>query len=104
MGEKTNYTTFEEHLEARYGKIGTKKRDEFEIKAKAFMIGEMIKETRKKAKMTQEQLAEKTGTKKSYISRLENGKIDCPHFTPLLFPEVYRMCQNFPVEKKELLH
>ena len=76
MGEKTNYTTFKEHLEARYGKIGTKKRDEFEIKAKAFIIGEMIKETRKKAKMTQEQLAAKTGTKKSYISRLENGKLD----------------------------
>jgi len=76
MGEKKNYTTFSEHLETRYGKSGTKKRDEFEMKAKAFMIGEMIKETRKKAKMTQEQLAEKTGTKKSYISRIENGKID----------------------------
>jgi transcriptional regulator with XRE-family HTH domain len=29
----------------------------------------MLKEARKEAKMTQEQLAEKTGTKKSYISR-----------------------------------
>jgi Predicted transcriptional regulator with C-terminal CBS domains len=36
----------------------------------------MLKETRKEAKMTQEQLAEKIGTKKSYISRLENGKCD----------------------------
>ena len=76
MEERVNLTTFEEHLEARYGKIGTKKRDEFETKAKAFMIGEMIKETRKQANMTQEQLADRTGTKKSYISRLENGKID----------------------------
>lgn len=76
MGERTNITTFEEHLAARYGKLGTKKRDNFELQAKAFMIGEMIKETRKEAHMTQEQLAEKTGTKKSYISRLENGKID----------------------------
>ena len=70
------FTTFEEHLEERYGKIGTKKRDEFELRAKAFMIGEMIKEARKTANLTQEQLAKKTGTKKSYISRLENGKID----------------------------
>ncbi len=76
MGEKINFTTFEEHLEGRYGKIGTKKRDEFELRAKSFMVGEMIKEARKTANMTQEQLAEKTGTKKSYISRLENGKID----------------------------
>ena len=76
MGEKMKQTTFEEHLEARYGKIGTRERDEFEIGAKAFMVGEMIKEARRMAKMTQEQLAERTGTKKSYISRLENGKID----------------------------
>jgi ribosome-binding protein aMBF1 (putative translation factor) len=76
MGKKINFTTFEEHLEERYGKIGTKKRDEFELRAKAFMIGEMIKEARKTANLTQEQLAKKTGTKKSYISRLENGKID----------------------------
>jgi len=53
-----------------------KKRDEFEVKAKAFIVGEMIKEARKKANLTQDDLAKKTGTKKSYISRLENGKID----------------------------
>ena len=68
--------TFDELLETKYGKLGTPKRDEFEVKAKAFIVGEMIKEARKEAHMTQEQLAEKTGTKKSYISRLENGKID----------------------------
>lgn len=36
----------------------------------------MLKEARKEANMIQEQLAEKIGTKKSYISRLENGKYD----------------------------
>ncbi len=36
----------------------------------------MLKEARKEAHMTQDQLAEKLGTKKSYISRLENGKCD----------------------------
>ena len=40
------------------------------------IISEMLKEARKEAKMTQEQLAKKVGTKKSYISRLENGKCD----------------------------
>ena len=34
----------------------------------------MLKNARKEAKITQEQLAEKTGTKKSYISRIENGR------------------------------
>jgi len=71
-----NITTFDEHLDKRYGKKGTKKRTEFEIKAKAFAIGEIIRDTRKKVKMTQEQLANKTGTKKSFISRIENGHSD----------------------------
>ena len=69
-------TNFDELLDIKYGKLGTEKRDEFEMKAKAFIVGEMIKEERKKAHLTQEDLAKKTGTKKSYISRLENGKID----------------------------
>ena len=68
--------TFDEHLDQRYGKIGTKKRTEFEIKAKAFAIGEILREARKEARLTQEQLAEKTGTKKSFISRIENGHSD----------------------------
>ena len=76
MKEIKNVRTFDELLDAKYGKYGTTSRAEFELRAKAFMIGEMIKEARKEAKMTQETLAEKTGTKKSYISRLENGKID----------------------------
>ena len=69
-------TTFDEHLDNRYGKIGTSKRTDFEIKAKAFAIGEVIREERRLASMTQEQLAEKTGTKKSFISRIENGHSD----------------------------
>ena len=71
-----NITTFDEHLDKRYGKIGTKKRTEFEIKAKAFAIGEILREARKEANMTQEELAQKTGTRKSFISRIENGHSD----------------------------
>lgn len=68
--------TFDELLDIKYGQLGTPARDAFETKAKAFVVGEMIKETRKEAHLTQEELANKTGTKKSYISRIENGKID----------------------------
>ena len=73
---KKYVTTFDEHLNQRYGRIGTTEQVDFEIKAKAFAIGEIIRETRKEAKMTQEQLAERTGTKKSFISRIENGRSD----------------------------
>lgn len=71
-----NITTFEEHLDRRYGKVGTEKRTEFEIKAKAFAIGEILREARKEAHLTQEELAKKTGTRKSFISRIENGHSD----------------------------
>jgi HTH-type transcriptional regulator / antitoxin HipB len=74
--EIRNAKNFDQLLDIKYGKIGGDKRDEFEEKAQYFVISEMLKEARQEANMTQEQLAEKVGTKKSYISRLENGKCD----------------------------
>lgn len=71
-----NTKTFDELLDIKYGKIGSSTRDEYEAKANYFVISEMLKEARKEAHITQEQLADKIGTKKSYISRLENGKAD----------------------------
>jgi HTH-type transcriptional regulator / antitoxin HipB len=71
-----NAKNFDELLEIKYGNIGTEKRDDFEERAQYFVISEILKSARKEANMTQEQLAEKIGTKKSYISRLENGKCD----------------------------
>jgi HTH-type transcriptional regulator / antitoxin HipB len=67
---------FDQLVEAKYGKAGVKARERFEKQAKHFIISELLKEARKAANMTQEQLAEKVGTKKSYISRLENGNCD----------------------------
>lgn len=69
-------TSFEEHLDEQYGKKGSEYRDKFEADSIAFRLGEMLREERKKAKLTQQQLAEITGTKKSYISRIEAGKSD----------------------------
>lgn len=76
MKKLSEAKTFDELLDIKYGKQGTPTREEFEEKAVAFMVGEMIKDARKKAKLTQDDLAERIGTKKSYISRIENGKID----------------------------
>jgi len=74
--EIRNARNFDELLDIKYGKIGSKRRDDYEEQAQYYVISEMLKEARKEAKLTQEQLAEKVGTKKSYISRLENGKCD----------------------------
>lgn len=68
--------TFDELLNVEYGPVGTPERDQFEEEAEAFILAERLKEERLKAGLTQEQLAERIGTKKSYISRIENGKCD----------------------------
>ena len=68
--------TFDEILDVEYGQQGTPERNEFERGAEVFILAERLKEERLKAGLTQEQLAEKIGTKKSYISRIENGKAD----------------------------
>ena len=59
-----------------FGTLGTEERNAFEASCEAFIIGEQLKAERLKAGMTQEQLAAKIGTKKSYISRIENGHTD----------------------------
>ncbi len=65
--------TLEEFKEKNYGKRGTKERDELEAGYEAFKIGALIHDTRIEMGMTQEQLAEKVGTTKSYISKIENN-------------------------------
>lgn len=69
-------TNFDELLDAEYGKTGSIERNAFESNAEAFCLAEKLKEERLKAGLTQDQLAEKTGTKKSYISKIENGNSD----------------------------
>ena len=69
-------TTFEELLFHKYGEKGSPARQEFEAKANAFYICEMLKEHREKQQLTQAQLAEKTAIKETFISRIENGKVD----------------------------
>jgi ribosome-binding protein aMBF1 (putative translation factor) len=71
-----NTTDFETLLEQKYGKKGTEKRDQYETESLAFRLGVMLQEARKEANLTQEELANRTGTKKSYISRIERGLSD----------------------------
>ena len=69
-------TTFSDHLDMQYGKRGTKKRENYEQEFEAFKLGVMIQELRKEKGLTQEELAEKCGTSKTYISRIENNASD----------------------------
>ena len=71
-----NLTSFGDHLDKQYGKVGTSKRDTYEQGFEAFKLGVLIQEMREKQNLTQEQLAVKCGTTKSYISRIENNASD----------------------------
>ena len=70
---KTNSNTLSEFKDKHYGKIGTTKRDELDAGFEIFKIGAMIQEARLKKGLTQEELAQKAGTTKSYISKIENN-------------------------------
>lgn len=75
-------TNFEEILKKKYGKKGELNRDKYEARALAFRVGEMLREARKDAKLTQEQLANRVGTKKTYTlkSREEKEIFSCQLF------------------------
>jgi HTH-type transcriptional regulator / antitoxin HipB len=71
-----NLTSFADHLDEQYGKRGTESREKYEQGFEAFKLGVMLQELRKEQGLTQEQLAEKCGTTKTYISRIENDASD----------------------------
>ncbi|MDA8692968.1 helix-turn-helix domain-containing protein [Saprospiraceae bacterium] len=72
MKKNNNTQTLDQLKEKFYGKKGTSKRDELEAGYKEFKVGFMIREARLKSGLTQQELADKVGTTKSYISKLEN--------------------------------
>jgi HTH-type transcriptional regulator / antitoxin HipB len=71
-----NITTLDEILDNKYGKKGNEKREKWEQEFESFRLGVLLEEARIKLGMTQEELAEKCGTNKSYISRIENNASD----------------------------
>ena len=70
--KKPKTTTLEEFKDTHYGKRGTPKREKLEKGFEAFKLGAMLHEARLKKGLTQEQLAERSGTNKAYISKIEN--------------------------------
>ena len=71
-----NLTSFADHLNSQYGKRGTESREQYEQEFETFKLGVMLQELRKEQGLTQEKLAEKCGTTKNYISRIENDASD----------------------------
>ncbi len=76
MATNKNIISWDAHLDKKYGKRGTDNREKFQEDFEAFKIGVLIQEARKSKNLTQQQLADKVGTTKNYISRIENNASD----------------------------
>jgi len=68
-----DFKSFDELKDKYLGKEGTSKRDQYEFDLKLDVLGEMIKQIRKERNLTQEQLGDLIGVKKSEISKLERS-------------------------------
>ncbi|MDR2206057.1 MAG: helix-turn-helix domain-containing protein [Flavobacteriaceae bacterium] len=68
-----NLKSLDQFVDEQYGKRGTQKRETFEKGYDEFKLGFILQKARIEKGMTQEELAEKVGTNKGYISRIENN-------------------------------
>ena len=73
MAASSKTKTLEQFKEAHYGQRGTAKRDQLEDGFEAFKLGALLHDARLKKGLTQAQLAERCGTNKAYISKIENN-------------------------------
>lgn len=74
--KKKNLTSLSEFIDNEVGVTGTKKRNEFEKGFESFKLGVLIQQARQEKGLTQEQVAELSGTNKAYISKLEKDLKD----------------------------
>ena len=79
--------TVNDDLDKRYGKEGSQTRDEFDAKAKAWYYAECLKEARKKAGLTQQEVADRIGKKRAYVALIERGETDMQLSTFIMISE-----------------
>jgi ribosome-binding protein aMBF1 (putative translation factor) len=79
--------TTEDLLIRQYGAKGTPSRIEFESKSRAWYYAEILKQARRSAHISQQQLADKLGKKREYIAILEKGETDMQLSTFIMISE-----------------
>ena len=80
------------------GKRGTPKREEFEHELRLELLGEAIKQARKKRNLTQGELGRLVGVQKAQISKLENSLTDARFETIIKVFKALKAKINFNVE------
>ena len=72
MNMKNNVKSLDQFVTEQYGKKGTPKRDKLEKGYESFKLGVILQQARLEKGLTQEELADRCGTNKGYISKIEN--------------------------------
>ena len=78
-----NCSSLDELLDVEFGKVGSETREEFDRETEAFCLAQTLKEERKRAGLTQEELAEKIGITQANLSILKTGKAKAVRFSTL---------------------
>jgi len=73
MKQNSNLKSLDQFVDEQYGKKGTIERDNLEKGYEAFKLGFLLQQARLEKGLTQEELADKCGTNKGYISKIENN-------------------------------
>jgi HTH-type transcriptional regulator/antitoxin HipB len=73
MSRKNNLKSLDQFVDEQYGRKGSPERERFEEGYEAFKLGFLLQQARLEKGLTQEELAEKCGTNKGYISKIENN-------------------------------
>ena len=76
MKNKNNLKSLDQFVDEQYGKRGVSKREKLEKGYQEFKLGALIHDARLEKGLTQEELAERCGTNKAYISKVENNVKD----------------------------
>lgn len=95
------FKSFDNIKDKYLGKVGTPERDQYEFDLKLDILGDMIKHLRKEKNLTQSQLGEMIGVKRSEISKLERGSRNMTITTVLKIFKALEADVRFVVETKD---
>jgi HTH-type transcriptional regulator / antitoxin HipB len=101
--DRLKTASLDELIDKHIGVIGTEKRDAFEEELRLDVLGQTIKQIRLEKNMTQAQLGELVGVKKSQISKIENNLNDARFETILKVFRALNTKISFNVELNQNL-
>lgn len=95
---KLKIKSLDEMIDTHIGKQGSENRERFEEELRLDILGQTLKRLREEKSLTQTQLGDLVGVKKSQISKIENNLTDARFETILKVFRALNAKINFSVE------